>query len=218
MNKKCATCGLVNFPTAVKCSRCEAELMISGDIAPTPGGRRGGFLVRAVVCLCVALVALFGFYLSLIATAKPISVEEKVLVRTATRVLREKGFLSEARLLGNFTVFRGNDNWLNASVAKENAYAATNFPFERVTLYPDFFSYRIDDIERAAILLHEAKHLAGQNEHDAYEYVWKNRDRLGWIRARYGTSPVWQNVRRQTKENVPELFTCEANDLGDCTE
>lgn len=218
MNKKCAKCDLVNFSSAIRCSRCDADLRQTDNIVATKTARRGGFLVRAVVCVCVALAAVIGFYLSLIATAKPLSIEEKATVRGATRTLREKGFTSEARLLANLTVFRGNDNWLNASVAKENAYAATNFPFEIVTLYPDFFAYPLDDIERAAILLHESKHLAGQNEHDAYEFVWKNRERLGWTRAHYGNSAVWQNVRHQTKENVPELFACDANDLADCTE
>ena len=81
-----------------------------------------------------------------------------------SEVLKEKGFTDEAFLLEHVAVFRGNDNWLNASVEKESAYAATNFPFEIVTIYPDFFKYPKDDIERAAILLHESKHLEGKDE------------------------------------------------------
>jgi hypothetical protein len=68
-------------------------------------------------------------------------------------------------------VFRANDNWLNASVEKENAYAATNYPFEIVTIYPDFFRFTVDDTERAAILLHEAQHLKGKDEKESYEFV-----------------------------------------------
>ncbi len=59
------------------------------------------------------------------------------------------------------SVVRGNDNWLNASTKYENAYAATNFPIEIMTIYPEFFTDTLDDTERAAILLHEAQHLKG---------------------------------------------------------
>ena len=121
-------------------------------------------------------------------------------------------------MLENLAVLRSNDNWLNASVAKENAYAATNFPFEIMTLYPDFFTYPVDDTERAAILLHEAEHLKGKNEHDAYKFVWTHRQQLGWTQEAYVRSPVWRNVRRQTVENVPELFVCNGNEFNDCTE
>ena len=177
-----------------------------------------GFVVRAIVCLGVCLAAFLGFYLSLIVSAKSLTIEEKATVRSAIRILKEKGFSGDAALLDNFTVFRSNDNWLNASVEKENAYAATNFPFEIMTLYPDFFTYPVDDTERAAILLHEARHLAGKNEHDAYEFVWKNRKQLGWTKEKYAASVVWQNVRKQTRDNAPNLFVCDGNELGDCTE
>jgi hypothetical protein len=176
------------------------------------------FAVRAAVCSCVCLAAIVGFYLTLIGSAKSLSVDQKSTVRSAIKVLKDAGFSTETTLLENITAFRGNDNWLNASVPKENAYAATNFPFEIMTLYPDFFTYPADDVERAAILLHEARHLRGEDEHDAYAFVWKNRKRFGWTRDKYFLSPVWANIRRQTLDNVPELFTCEANELADCTE
>lgn len=166
----------------------------------------------------VCLIALAGFYLSLIASAKSLSHDDKKSVEQAIDVLRKRGFGKEVMLLDNFATFRATDNWLNASVAKENAYAATNFPFEIVTLYPDFFTYPLDDTERAAILLHEAKHLAGMDEHGAYEFVWKNRARLGWTSDKYRESVVWQNVRRQTKDQVPELFGCPEFAASDCTE
>ena len=133
-------------------------------------------------------------------------------------MLKERGFENEAFLLANVTAFKANDNWLNASVTKENAYAATNFPFAIVTLYPDFFAYPSDATERAAILLHESKHLAGADEHDAYNFVWKNRKRLGWTRDKYGSSLVWRNIRRQTRDSVGELFVCEKHDFADCTD
>jgi hypothetical protein len=166
----------------------------------------------------VILALLIGFYLSLIGSAKSLSIDEKYVVRRAVSVLQERGFSGETMLLRTMTVYRGDDNWLNASVPKENAYAATNFPFEIITLYPDFFTYPVDDVERAAILLHEAKHLAGKDEHDAYKFVWENRVQLGWTRDKYGNSPIWQNVRRQTADNVPELFVCEGNQMNDCSE
>jgi hypothetical protein len=218
MNKKCSNCRLVNFPDATLCARCRADLVETATIKNVPERPGSGFLVRALVCLCVCVGVLLGFYLSLIGTATSLTLEQKSMVHRAIGILKEKGFPDEARLLNSFTVFRSNDNWLNASVAKENAYAATNFPFEIITLYPDFFSYPIDDTERAAVLLHEAQHLKGKNEHDAYRFVWTHRKQLGWTMDKYVESPVWRNVRRQTKDNVPELFVCDDSQLGDCSE
>lgn len=146
------------------------------------------------------------------------SYEQRQSVRSSIAILREKGFADEVLLLDSFAVFRSNDNWLNASVNKENAYAATNFPFEIITLYPDFFTYPIDDTERAAILLHESRHLAGKDEHDAYDFVWKHRKQLGWTAENYRNSVVWLNIRRQTRDNVPLLFVCDLNEFGDCTQ
>ncbi len=218
MHKKCRDCQLVNFSGAVKCSRCGSVLELIPDrsaIVEDPGNT---FRRRASVCVLVCIVLLAGFYLSLIGSARSLSWEQEQTVRNAIAVLRDKGFSDEVLLLDNFAVFRGTDNWLNASVAKENAYAATNFPFEIITLYPDYFTYPVDDTERAAILLHEAKHLAGKDEHDAYEFVWKHRKQLGWTADKYGGSPVWQNIRQQTRDNVPLLFVCNANNFGDCTQ
>lgn len=174
-------------------------------------------LKRVVVCVVVLVALLLCFYLSLLASSSGLNIEQKHTVRKSIGLLRERGFTYEARLL-DLTVYRGDDHWLNSSVAKENAYAATNFPFEIMTLYPDFFTYPTDDTERAAILLHEARHLRGADEHDAYEFVWRNRNALGWTRDNYAISPVWSNIRRQTREAVPELFNCTGKELGDCTE
>lgn len=218
MAKKCNICLLVNFPEAEVCGRCGAALGLS-LATEAPAKTFATVIVgRAIICVLVCLIVLAGFYLSLISSAKSLSYESRQMVMRSIAVLKENGFDDETFLLENLAAYRGSDNWLNASVAKENAYAATNFPFEIVTIYPDFFTYPVDDVERAAILLHEARHLAAKDEHDAYEFVWKNRAKLGWTKAKYGMSPVWQNIRKQTKDEVPELFVCPQADFNDCTE
>jgi len=216
MNKKCPKCNIANYPTASRCLRCESDL---GAYSRAKGRTRSlavRFAIRGVVCFCVSLIVIFGFYLSLIGSAKSLTLEEKQQVRGAIEVLKQKGFEREALLLEHFTVYRSNDNWLNASVEKENAFAATNFPFEIMTLYPDFFNDPIDATERAAILLHEARHLQGKGEPDAYEFVWKNRVRLGWTDEKYADDRVWKSVRKLTHEYVPNLFTCTSSDVDDC--
>lgn len=154
----------------------------------------------------------------MIFTSASLKYEEKRQIQTAVKILDEKGFTGEVFLLNHLTSFRGNDNWLNASTKFENAYAATNFPFEIMTVYPEFFTFTTDDTERAAILLHEAQHLKGADEKEAYEYVWRNRKRLGWTKETHGKSIVWRNVRRQTQEFAPNLFICDWNASNDCTE
>lgn len=174
-------------------------------------------LSRVTFFLLVCFAMVGTFYLSLIFTASPLSADETESVHAAITVLEKRGFINEAFLLRDLATFRNNDNWLNASVSKEDAFAATNYPFVIVTLYPDFFSYPIDDIERAAILLHEARHLKGNGEEDAYEFVWRNRKYLGWTADKYSHSITWQNIRRQTKEFAPNLFVCDFNPYNDCT-
>lgn len=218
MPNKCSNCRLVNFSGAIACVRCQTGLVETANVANGLKLPKTSILSRVVVCFFVCIGLLAGFYFSLVASSKSLTLEKKQAVMRAIAVLESKGFSDEAMLLNKITVFRGDDNWLNASVAKESAYAATNFPFEIMTLYPDFFAYPSDDIERAAILLHEARHLLGKDEKDAYEFVWKNRKQLGWTKAEYWQSPVWQNIRRQTLENAPNLFTCDGHDFRDCTE
>lgn len=218
MNKKCENCGLENYLTADSCARCSTRLVKTA--AQRPGTRSLLRMVffRGGICLGVCIAAVLGFYISLIYSAKPLGIEEKATIRAATRLLSQKGFTREAFMLSNLTVYRADDNWLNASVAKESAYAATNFPFEIMTIYPDFFAYPADETERAAILLHESRHLLGADEHDAYVFVWKHREHLGWTREKYGISPVWQGVLAQTREHAPELFACGETGRSDCTE
>ena len=220
MNKKCPNCRLINFNDASSCKRCQYDLIEVSSKEAESGKSfvKSKILKRAAVCASVCLAVICGFYLSLIFTSKSLSYDEKGTVYRAAAVLEEKGFSKEAFLLDHLTAFRANDNWLNASVQKENAYAATNFPFEIMTVYPDFFKYPVDDTERAAILLHEAQHMKGSDEKEAYEFVWKNRKKLGWTKENYGGSIIWQNVRRQTREYAPHLFVCNLNEFGDCTE
>lgn len=218
MNRKCPKCGLVNYLTSQTCVRCGNAIDETENISSNRGFNKSVIAKRASVCLAVLLTTVLGFYTSLIVSADRLGSEEAFRVKTAIEILEQKGFTDEVFLLRHIAVFRGNDNWLNASVEKENAYAATNFPFEIVTLYPDFFTYPADDTERAAILLHEAKHMQGKNEKEAYEYVWKNRNRLGWTADLYSRSVIWRETRKLTREYSPSLFVCDFNEYGDCTE
>src|SRR5215218_2105523 len=209
MNRKCRECGLVNYLTAQNCSRCGSGLGESENISSNRGFLKSSLAKRASVCIAVLLAALLGFYGSLVLSADSPDRDQHLRVQAAIRILELRGFANEVVLLKYFTVFRSNDNWLNASVEKENAYAATNFPLEIITVYPDFFTYPVDDTERAAILLHEAKHLESKDEKEAYEFVWRNRKRLGWAADTYRTSLVRRETRKLTKEYAPALFVCD---------
>lgn len=221
MKKQCPNCKLVNFPHLEECARCRFNLFEVSSIADKHSEKGSAILPilrRAAVCAAVCLLALLGFYLSMIFTSDSLTYEEKAKITNAVKILDEKGFSREVFLLDYLTNYRSNDNWLNASTRFENAYAATNFPFEVMTIYPDFFAYTNDDTERAAILLHEAQHLKGADEKEAYEFVWRNRKKLGWTREKYGNSTIWRNVRQQTKESAPNLFVCSSAEYSDCTE
>lgn len=225
MNKKCFNCSVVNFTSAEICVRCHTALdSVEPEINRKISSRKpqktlgAKIFQRAVVCLAVCLLVIIGFYLSLLATSNSLAYEERQTVKKAIEILDQKGFTNETFLLRNLTIFRADDNWLNASTRDENAYAATNFPFEIITIYPDFFSLPQDDTERAMILLHEARHLQGADEKEAYEFVWRNRQKLGWTRENYAGSKVYINVEKQTREFAPELFRCDWNAGDDCTE
>lgn len=218
MKKRCPNCSLVNFPHSPECARCRFRL-----IEVSASGGRGASLKstivrRVLVCFIVCIFSLLGFYFSMIFSAAPLQFEERASIERSVNILAEKGFADEVFLLRHLTVYRSNDNWLNASTRLENAYAATNFPFEIMTIYPEFFSLTTDDNERAAILLHEAQHLKGADEQQAYEFVWRNRKKFGWTRELYRDSVVWRNVRKQTREFVPNLFVCNWTEYDDCTE
>lgn len=217
MNKKCPHCSLINYPTAQNCIRCGGGFGERENIPSNQSFLKSSIVRRAAICVLVIVAVVIGFYSSLLLSSDPLTHDEHLQVEAAINILEERGFTEEVFLLKHLTAFRANDNWLNASVEKENAYAATNFPFEIVTLYPDFFTYPVDDIERAAILLHEAKHLQGKDEKDAYEFVWKNRKKLGWTADAYSETVIWRGTLKLTREYLPALFVCDFNELGDCT-
>lgn len=218
MNKKCSECGLINYLTARDCVRCGSCLGETENISPNRGFLKSSFAKRCGICVLVLAAVLLGFYGSLVLSADSLTRNQAKVVEAAIAHLQQRGFSQEVFLLRRMTAFRANDNWLNASVEKENAYAATNFPFEIITIYPDFFTYPVDDVERAAILLHESKHLQGKDEKEAYEFVWKNRRRLDWTSDAYRDSVIWRETRKLTKEYSPSLFVCDFKDYGDCTD
>jgi hypothetical protein len=118
-------------------------------------------------------------------------------------------------VLRNLTNYRATDSWWNAYQGHENAYASTNFPLEIVTLYPAFFTDSVDDIERAAILLHEGHHLLGANEADALERTWLEKARIGWTRDGYGDTKVFGTTEETTFHGTG-LFRCHENHHWDC--
>ncbi|MEO6484735.1 MAG: hypothetical protein ABIO54_04425 [Pyrinomonadaceae bacterium] len=95
MNKKCPACRLVDVsPISSKPRTLKAHPK-----------ELPGLSCRAVVCFGLCIVAFLGFYLSLIVPAKSLTIEEKATVRSAIKILKEKGFARDAALLDNFTVF-----------------------------------------------------------------------------------------------------------------
>ena len=165
-----------------------------------------------------AVLAIIAFYLSLVSTSLPPMKYEQVQIDRAIQLLADRGFADEVFLLKGTTTFRATDHWLNSFTDKENAYASTNFPFQIVTLYPDFYSKAVDDTERAMVLMHEARHLMGENENQAYAYVWRNREQLGWTLRTHGTTDSYITIEQATREMAPELFNCPDKTWQDCTE
>lgn len=236
MNPKCPSCGLVNFSTAHECKRCGAPLSeesapLSEEFAPRQGEyaavdfaefdgeetRPRRSLKRKVLAGCVtAGLLLVVFYVSLLETSTAINYEQKQVVLRAVDLIERKGFTRDAFLLRRLANFRTSDNWWNNYVGHADAYAATNFPFEVVTLYPEFFSKAKDDTERAVILLHEARHLAGAGEEAAFRGVWRDKARLGYTYEKYMDSQVYMNVVEYTMKYAPELFRCGPDGRADC--
>lgn len=166
--------------------------------------------------LGVTCLLLFIFYVSLLGTSDQVSFEQKQLVYQAIKVLEQNGFGKETFALRHLVNYRATDSWWNTSVGHKEAYAATNFPFEVVTLYPEFFDDSTDDVERAAILLHECYHLYGAGEAAALEGVWRDKRKIGWTADKYGQTKVWQNTRDLTINHVPQLFRCGPEGRADC--
>lgn len=175
-------------------------------------------ILKILTFIANGLLAFVLLFESLLATSLPLADHQSRMVDDAINVLEQKGFKREAFLLRNVTFFRSSDNWLNSMDHKENAFAATNLPFGIVTIYPDFYSRTKDDTERAFILLHESRHLLGENENEAYSYAWKNRKKLGWTQLAYGSDEVYITVELQTREHAPEIFNCPDKLWMDCTE
>ncbi len=171
---------------------------------------------RVLAGLAMSVLLVFVWYLSLIETSKPASFDEKRAVDRAVDLLESKGFRRDAFLLRRLANFRTTDNWWNAYVGHADAYAATNFPFQIVTLYPEFFQYPKDDTERALILLHEARHLAGADETEAFRSVWRDKAKLGYTSEKYSSTRIWANVAEYTAKYAPELFRCGADGQSDC--
>jgi hypothetical protein len=237
INRKCAGCGLVNFAAAPKCKRCHADLDVDEGgrgaalkpeafDAPAEGADpseeveapRRGLASRVARILTVTCAVVVAWHVSLLLTSDAASMNQRLQVRGALDAIERGGFAREAFLLKRLASFRTSDNWWNGAVGHGEAYAATNFPFEVVTLYPEFFKYPADDTERAVILLHEARHLSGAGEHDAFASVWRDKARLGWTREKYSQTRVWKNVGEFTRRYAPELFTCGKDGQQDCVE
>lgn len=227
-NSKCPQCGLVNFAGAAECKRCGAPLGEPRGPAPAdqagearaggaPGGGRS--LPRRVLAgLGLSALAVFGWYLSLLATSERATYDQRQQVERAVAVIERAGLSRDAFLLRHLTAYRTSDNWWNRATGHAEAYAATNFPFEVVTLYADFFAYPADDTERAVILLHEARHLGGAGEEEALTSVWRDKWKLGWTRERYSQTRVWKNVSEFTRRYAPKLFRCGEDGRQDCTQ
>ncbi|MFN2483011.1 MAG: hypothetical protein ABR554_16260 [Pyrinomonadaceae bacterium] len=220
-SRKCPRCGLVNWADGGACKRCGSPLDGSAAPADAEEGRPrrgGGFVRRALVVVCVVLLILVGFYVSLLVTSEPVTPEQRKLIERAVALLGEKGLGEHTTALRRLASYRATDNWWNRWNGHRDAYAATNFPFEVVTLYPDFFAHPTDDTERAVVLLHEAYHLAGGDERAAFAGVWRDKQRLGWTKDKYGQTRVWHSVREFTQHNAPELFRCGADGKSNCLE
>ena len=157
-------------------------------------------------------------YMSLLVSSEALTSDERRTVMAAVVVLEQAGFSKEASALRYLVSYRRTDNWWNRYVGHQTAYAATNFPFGVVTLYPAFFKFPVDDTERATILLHESYHLLGDREEAALQRVWTEKQRLGWTFPRYSHTRVWKNTREWTLGAVPNLFRCGHDGQSDCLE
>jgi len=220
IRNKCAQCGLVNAASNSVCRRCGAALDAEPVAIPetdeaAPKTSRG-FLKRVGWIVGATTIVLIMFYASLLFTSDSLRPAQRDQVQRSIAVLDEKGFSREAFVLRYLVSFRRSDNWLNAYVGHRDAYAATNFPFEVVTLYDDFFSLPIDDTERAAVLLHEARHLLGDDEEEALELTWKNKRQLGWTEDKYGQTRVWDATEDLTRPRFAYMFSCGADGQTDC--
>jgi hypothetical protein len=218
---KCASCGLVNFASSLSCRRCGGDLEASehqpeSAVVVSTGGRTLAqwLLWSAGVAVTVVAVA----YASLLMTSEGLEGEQEQTIEDAVAIIERAGFPREAFALRHVVSYRRTANWWNRYVGHQTAYAATNFPFAVVTLYPAFFRFPVDDVERAAILLHEAHHVLGADEPNALRRVWMDKQRLGWTARDYASTRVWRNTREWTASSSPALFQCGLDGRSDCIE
>jgi hypothetical protein len=180
--------------------------------------RARGFGQSLLVIVGATVTIVVLAFLSLLVTSDGLSVDQRQIVSEAIAIVEQGGFDRDATVLRRLVFYRSTENWWNTYVGHENAYAATNFPFAVVTLYPAFFKVPVDATERAAILLHEAQHVFGVDEATALQRVWLGKGRLGWTAQRYGRTRVWRNTREWTKDAAPVLFRCGDDQQSDCVE
>ena len=215
LNLVCPRCHLFNELSEFSCRRCGHSLQKQrGRDRKLTEFSTSRVLTRIFLLTAFFLVA---WYASLMKTSDPLKAEQRQMVEHAINVLRQRGFADDAALLRRVTTFRSTDHWWNRQFGHPQAYAATNFPFEVMTLYPEFFTKTTDDTERAAVLLHESYHLRGYGEEKAYAEVWQVKDKLGYTADKYDKTRVWSNMRDDTMTYAPQLFTCGAAGQDDCT-
>ena len=225
---KCPQCALVNFAEVHQCRRCGEYL---GNVIATPVGstqlpttepaeppENPNLTLRVLPVAGTIIVLVFAWWASLLLSSDGLDAQQRATVERAVAILRARGFEREVFLLDNMTFFRSSDNWWNKHVGHAQAYAATNFPFQVVTLYPPFFERSADDVERAVILLHEAQHLRGRDEPTALAKVWQEKARVGWTAANYSHTRVWKNTREWTHTELPRYFSCGLDFRSDCYE
>ena len=159
---------------------------------------------------------LIVWYVSLLLSSDRLKPDQTLKVDVAIGLIEQSGFSNESFILRRAAIFRSTDNWWNRWLGHHDAYAATNFPFEIVTLYPEFFNVPVDDRERAAVLLHEARHLLGDGEDAALRATWMGKQHLGWTKDQYQQTQVWDNTERLTRARFPYLFQCGLDGKSDC--
>jgi hypothetical protein len=186
------------------------------EAAEVTSPQKRSFLKRLTWTLGATLIVLLICYLSLLISSDGLQPEQREQVQKAVAVLQQHGFNRETFILRHLTVFRGTDNWWNRYIGHHDAYAATNFPFEIITLYPEFFSLPVDDNERAAVLLHESYHLMGSGEEAALATTWRNKRQLGWTPDRYQQTRLWNATEQLTKAQFPYMFRCGPDGQSDC--
>jgi hypothetical protein len=190
-----------------------------GDSSSSEGDGGGPSLLKRVAFIAGTVCLFVGCaYVSLRATSEAVSFEQRQVVDRASEVLEKGNLGGHTFVLRRLASYRASDNWWNRTVGHHDAYAATNFPFEVVTLYPDFFKVPIDDTERAVVLLHESYHLTGGGEETAFAEVWREKGKLGWTKERYGHTLLWRNVRVYTERYAPQHFSCGSSRADDCFE